>query len=102
MYEFIIPFDPLERYLEDFKANIDARAVLEDIAKKQKDGDLLCPRCGRRSMVDNLSANATSRYGTIWICNACGEDEGMRAFVGMSLPPREWAVARFYAKEDES
>jgi len=45
-------------------------------------------------MKPHLYANALSRAADILICDACGTDEGVRAFIGKPMPMEEWACMK--------
>jgi len=71
------------------------RNWLLDFKARQEAGEHLpCPRCGRNTMKPHLYANALSRAADILICDACGTDEGVRAFIGKPMPMEEWACMK--------
>lgn len=52
-----------------------------------------CPRCGKKRMRDPLHYNALSRKADIYVCEACGTDEAIRAFSGDTDNLEEWYIA---------
>ena len=70
--------------------------VLADLKARQHAGELmLCPRCGRDTMKQNLYTNALSRHAdSIYICDDCGSAEAMLDFMRSPLPIELWAVFR--------
>lgn len=55
---------------------------LLDLKAAQVHGEYtLCPRCGRDTMNPELSRNALSRQADIMVCERCGYDEAMQAFM---------------------
>ena len=87
---------------EEFCAELDeqdAQKKIEAFAKVQTDGVHFCPRCGRMSVKERLHTNALSRRADIYICDACGMDEAIRAARGELLPLRKWAIAALPERE---
>ena len=71
------------------------RKALGDLKAKQAAGEhMLCPRCGRDTMKENIHTNALSRHADIYICDACGIEEALLKFMSNPLPIAEWAVFR--------
>ena len=71
------------------------RKALGDLKARQDGGEhMLCPRCGRDNMKENVYSNAFSRHADIYICDACGMEEAMLKFMSNPLPIREWACFR--------
>ena len=67
------------------------------IRREQAEGCMICPRCGR-SMKPRLHTNAMSRQlPGVYVCDACGMDEALRAVVHCPLPPEEWSAAHLLA-----
>jgi predicted RNA-binding Zn-ribbon protein involved in translation (DUF1610 family) len=59
---------------------------------------LPCPRCGYDTMSTRVQQNALSRHENIYICDACGLNEGARVFANKTLPTREWwIVSQFFS-----
>lgn len=56
--------------------------------------DQICPRCGEKNMSKNPSRNALSRYADVYICDACGMEEAIRAMKGNEIPLTEWAIVK--------
>ena len=77
----------------DFKeTDEDLRKRLADLKARQEAGEHMpCPRCGRDAMDAKPIRNALSRCADVFICNACGSDEALRAMCQAHLPLREWA-----------
>ena len=71
--------DMLARRLADLKARQDAGEHMP------------CPRCGRDTMKPDVHTNALSRQADIMICDACGVEEALQAFINSPLPLTEWA-----------
>ena len=72
--------------------NTDLKAQLLDLKARQEAGEQMpCPRCGMDKMKPNLHTNALSREFDIYVCDACGTNEGMLAFMRNPLPLNEWA-----------
>ena len=47
--------------------------ALGDLKARQEAGEhMLCPRCGRDTMKENIHTNALSRHADIYLCDACG------------------------------
>ena len=74
------------------------RGALKTYAEMQGKGEyentLPCPRCGEYSMSANVLRNALSRQLDIYICDICGNREGVEATEGKILPLESWwAVA---------
>jgi len=68
---------------------------LLDFKARQEAGEHLpCPRCGRNTMKPRLYSNALSRAADILICDACGTDESVRAFIGKPMPMEEWTCMK--------
>ena len=68
---------------------------LADFKARQEAGEHLpCPRCGCDSMKPHLYTNALSRAADIMICDACGTDEAVMAFIGEAMPLEEWACMK--------
>ena len=71
------------------------RKALSDLKARQDcDEHMLCPRCGRDTMKENIYTNALSRHADIYICDTCGTEEAMLKLMHNPLPMREWACFR--------
>lgn len=79
---------------ENVNAAVAAKKAVDAFAKRQKNGMHYCPRCGRDTVKDHLATNAISRHADLYVCDACGTDEAIRAFTGNPLPLAEWAIAK--------
>ena len=76
--------------------------ALGDLKARQEAGEhMLCPRCGRDTMKENIHTNALSRHADIYICDACGMEEAMLKFMSNPLPLREWACFRSKQKPSD-
>ena len=65
---------------------------LADLKPRQEAGEHMpCPRCGRYVMDEKPIRNALSRCADVFICDACGSDEALRAMCQAPLPLRDWA-----------
>ena len=68
------------------------RKALGDLKARQDAGEqMLCPRCGRDTMKENIHTNALSRHADIYICDACGTAEALLKVMSNPLPVTEWA-----------
>ena len=71
------------------------RMTLGDLKARQDAGEhMLCPRCGKDTMKENVYSNAFSRHADIYICDACGTEEALLKFMYNPLPMREWVCFR--------
>ena len=72
----------------------EVKALIDRFAKKQQDGRVACPRCGKMSMdTESFTRNALSRRATIYICDACGTQEAIEDMMGSRSPLTVWAIA---------
>lgn len=71
-----------------------AKAAIDAFASNQIDGVHFCPRCGRFTVKERLSSNALSRCAQVYVCDACGMDEAIRAMKGDEPLLEDWAVAK--------
>lgn len=66
----------------------------------QENGWPYCPRCGKMLKIDPQTerasfSNALSReVNGLYVCDACGMDEALRAFEGNPLPLEKWQHTR--------
>ena len=69
------------------------RKALEDLKARQEAGEHLpCPRCGRDTMKPDLYTNALSREADgIMVCDECGTQEALLAFMRNPKPVEDWA-----------
>ena len=67
--------------------------ALADLKARQESGEHLpCPRCGRDTMKPALYTNALSREADgIMVCDECGTQEALLAFMRNPMPVDEWA-----------
>lgn len=70
------------------------RKILNDEGKRQKSGDLICPRCGCPEMNPSLHHNALSRRADIYICDQCGMEEALRDCTGKTDKLADWYAVR--------
>ena len=79
----------------------DVQKALADLRARQEAGEHMpCPRCGRGTMKPALYTNALSRVADgIMVCNDCGTQEALLAFMRNPMPVDEWA---FLNEVDES
>ena len=82
-----------ETFSNEVAATIAAKKAVDNFAKTQVDGTHLCPRCGCFTVKDRLRTNALSRHADVYICDACGMDEAVRAATGQDMPLKDWAIA---------
>ena len=83
-----------------------ARGVLRTYAAMQGKSDdydnaLPCPRCGESNMAGNVLQNALSRQFDVYICDACGNKEGVEAYEGTPLALEAWWVVAEILKRNK-
>lgn len=64
------------------------RNYVEGLVNDSKKWEHHCPRCG--GVFDRLLA--ISRYADVAICDSCGTDEALSAFIGDPISLKDWAV----------
>ena len=71
----------------------DIQKALADLKARQEAGEHMpCPRCGRDTMKPALYTNALSRVADgIMVCDDCGTQEALLAFMQNPMPVDEWA-----------
>lgn len=71
----------------------DIQKALADLKARQEAGQrMACPRCGRETMKPELYTNALSREADgIMVCDECGTQEALLAFMRNPMPVEEWA-----------
>ena len=71
----------------------DVQKALADLKARQEAGEHMpCPRCGRDTMKPALYTNAMSRVADgIMVCDDCGTQEALLAFMQNPMPVDEWA-----------
>lgn len=79
---------------EEFNAELDAKEKIERFAKRQRDYNFPCPRCGRWAMDVDPVRNAQSRRVDVHICDACGTEEALEDLAGKRRPLASWAIAQ--------
>ena len=71
------------------------RQALADLKARQASGEhMVCPRCGLDRMKPELYTNALSREAgeaEIMVCDQCGTEEAMLAFMQNPKPLSSWA-----------
>lgn len=70
-------------------------AALTKLAEQQKivpNG--ICPRCGLPRMKESVVSNALSRRADIYICDACGNEEALKDFLGLYDAVQDWSAVR--------
>ena len=82
-----------EDFCREVTAAAAAKKAVDAFARTQADGMHICPRCGRQTIKNRLSANALSRCADVYICDACGMDEAIREAANNTLPLKDWAIA---------
>ena len=67
--------------------------ALADLKARQEAGQhMACPRCGRDTMKSDLYTNALSREADgIMVCDECGTQEALLAFMQNPMPVEDWA-----------
>ena len=66
--------------------------LLDLRAQQVADTHMRCPRCGADTMKQPVHANALSRHQDLYICDSCGNAEGLLAFMRHSHPLHRWSV----------
>ncbi len=67
--------------------------ALLDLKTAQETGKhTLCPRCGCDTMKQDLHTNALSRMTDIMICDQCGQEEAILAFMNKPYSLYQWAA----------
>ena len=71
----------------------DVQKALADLKARQEAGEQMpCPRCGKDTMKPALCTNALSRVADgIFVCDDCGTQEALLAFMRNPMPVDEWA-----------
>ena len=71
----------------------DIQKALADLKARQEAGEQMpCPRCGKDTMKPALCTNALSRVADgIFVCDDCGTQEALLAFMRNPMPVDEWA-----------
>ena len=72
--------EKIRKRLLDLKAAQDANTPMN------------CPRCGADTMKLPIHTNALSRHADLYICDSCGNTEGLLAFMRHSHPLHRWSV----------
>lgn len=73
--------------------------IITQMLTDQQNGYPFCPRCGQPIRMGTqarqaAASNALSRQvDGLYVCDDCGTDEALRAFVGLPLPLNLWAYA---------
>ena len=69
------------------------RKALADLKTRQEKGTYtLCPRCGLDTMKPDLYTNALSRQADILVCDQCGQDESVLAWMNKPYSLYRWAA----------
>ncbi len=71
-----------------------AKAVIEQFAKRQEEGNFPCPRCGRMDMDEKPARNAISRRINVYICDFCGTVEAIEDAVDSITPVEERVIIK--------
>ena len=83
--------------LEEFCAEIaeqDAKAKILRFAKRQREHNFPCPRCGEWKMNEDPARNALSRRIDVYVCDACGLYEALEDAMGEKQPFTSWDIAK--------
>ena len=70
------------------------KALADLRARQEQREHMMCPRCGKDSMDENVHRNALSRHADIHICDDCGTAEAMLKMMRNPLPLGQWACFR--------
>ncbi len=66
--------------------------TLADLKARQEAGEhMVCPRCGQDRMKPDIHTNALSRQADIMVCDQCGTEEALLAFMQNPKPLVSWA-----------
>ena len=68
------------------------KRLLDLKAAQDADTPMRCPRCGADTMKHPMATNALSRVADLYICDSCGNAEGLLAFMRHSHPLHRWSV----------
>ena len=68
------------------------KRLLDLKAAQDADQPMRCPRCGADTMKHPMATNALSRVADLYICDSCGNAEGLLAFMRHSHPLHRWSV----------
>ena len=68
------------------------KSLLDLRAQQDTDTPMTCPRCGADTMKHPMTSNALSRVADLYICDSCGNAEGLLAFMRHSHPLHRWSV----------
>lgn len=79
---------------EEFKAEIDAIEKIRRFARRQKDNNFPCPRCGEWKMDKNPARNSRSRRIGVYVCDNCGTVEALEDYTGRERPLASWYIAQ--------
>ena len=66
--------------------------LLDLKAAQDADTPMRCPRCGADTMKHPIATNALSRHADLYICDSCGNAEGLLAFMRHSHPLHRWSA----------
>ena len=74
--------------------NDDLKQALLDLRARQESGEHMpCPRCGRDTMLTEMTVNPMSRQvDGVRICTECSANENALLFMNSPLPIEDWAV----------
>ena len=78
---------------DDFKVEVEAIDKIVRFARKQREFNFPCPRCGHWTMDEDPIRNALSRRVNVYICNSCGTAEAMEDYFGEQKRLSEWEIA---------
>ena len=68
------------------------KALLDLKEKQEKGAYTLCPRCGRDTMKPDLYTNALSRMADVMVCDSCGSEEAVLAFMNKPYSLYQWVA----------
>ena len=66
--------------------------LLDLKAAQDADTSMRGPRCGADTLKHPMATNALSRVADLYICDSCGNAEGLLAFMRHSHPLHRWSV----------
>ncbi len=72
----------------------EARAKILRFAKRQREHNFPCPRCGEWKMNEDPARNALSRRIDVYVCDACGLYEALEDAMGEKQPFTSWDIAK--------
>lgn len=79
---------------EEFTAEVEATEKIVRFARRQRDYNFPCPRCGCWTMSSDPVRNALSRRLKVYICDTCGMEEALEDATGERRALASWDIAQ--------